>query len=221
MKEMKNALSERQDAIVELKNFNKKEDTKEKVIEEWRVMNTELNRLKEEADVSARQMEEKYENCRKSLVSEQARSTALSKNVQVLMSQIKDLTSNKTATATSDNASQKEARNMQSMYSSLLAKAMEEQSDLKKQLKSMHSKYERLVMESRELHRDVKLNSENYSRLDKDIYDRTENVALKTQNVNNRGSEKARVHIRRSGSIYINDPNNSTTTYIPSTEECN
>ena len=42
-------------------------------------MNTELNRLKEEADVSARQMEEKYENCRKSLVSEQARSTALSK----------------------------------------------------------------------------------------------------------------------------------------------
>ena len=52
MKEMKNALSERQDAIVELKNFNKKEDTKEKVIEEWRVMNTELNCLKEEADVS-------------------------------------------------------------------------------------------------------------------------------------------------------------------------
>ena len=128
-----------QDAIVELKNFNKKEDTKEKVIEEWRVMNTELNRLKEEADVSARQMEEKYENCRKSLVSEQARSTALSKNVQVLMSQIKDFTSNKTATANSDNASQKEARNMQSMYSSLLAKAMEEQSELKKQLKSMHS----------------------------------------------------------------------------------
>ena len=26
------------------------------------------------------------------------------------------------------------------------------------------------------------------------------------------------MHIRRSGSIYINDPNNSTTTYIPSTE---
>ena len=65
MKEMKSALSERQDAIVQLKNFSQKEDTKAKVIEEWRVMNTELNRLKEEADVSTRQMEEKYETAGK------------------------------------------------------------------------------------------------------------------------------------------------------------
>ena len=134
-------------------------------------MNTELNRSEREADVSTRQMEEKYENCRKNLVSEQARSTALSKNVQVLMSQIKDLTANQTTIRRVPMRQQKK-HNMQSMSSSLLAKAMEEQSELKKQLKSMHSKYERLVMESSVLHRDVKLNSENYNRLDKDIRDR-------------------------------------------------
>ena len=62
---MKNVYQSARMRLLSLKKFQQKRRYKEKVIEEWRVMNTELNRLKEEADVSARQMEEKYENCGK------------------------------------------------------------------------------------------------------------------------------------------------------------
>jgi hypothetical protein len=227
MREMKNAMTERHKAIVELQQFNKKEDAKGKIIQESRVLHTELSRLKSEADVAARQAQERYENCLKSLNEERERNKALSKNVQVLMSQIKDLSSN--ASALSDpnggmmtinsNLVSAEVKKVELKYSNLLKDASDEQTKLRNELNSLHSMHERLTMESIALRHELKSNSENFVRMDKAFYITKQNLELPlptTSVTDDNKNSSARVHVRRSGSIYINEPNSNTTTYIPS-----
>ena len=221
MREMKNAMTERQKAIVDLQKFSQQEDTKIKIIEESRVVHTELNRLKDEADVKTRQANERYENCVKHLSEEQERNKALSKNVQVLMSQIKDLSNTKDD---SSNKGRHEAKAMELKYSNVLKDAANEQSKLRNELKALNTMYERLTMESIALRRDLQMNSESFVRMDKEIYENKQNIAYATSkstsnnnNTSSIGGKGARIHVRRSGSVYINEPNSNSSTYIPST----
>ncbi len=227
MREMKNAMTERHKAIVDLENFNKKEDAKGKLIQESRVAHTELSRLKSEADVVARQAQDRYENCLSSLNEERERNKALSKNVQVLMSQIKDLTSNTSVLSGTDggmvtvNSSMisAEVRKVKAKYSNLLRDASDEQTKLRNELNALHSMHERLTMESIALRHELKLNSEKFVRMDKELYKSKQNLEVLSPTTNvttNSSKSNARVHVRRSGSIYINEPNSNTTTYISS-----